>query len=66
MRLKLEINCKEHFNVLDWVEFPFEVINDWYTGEVNIRRLPLNGCGQNLLKEYEYESAAIKMVNSFI
>ncbi|MGK0427095.1 MAG: putative nucleotidyltransferase component of viral defense system [Ulvibacter sp.] len=24
LRLKLEINCKEHFNVLDWVEFPFE------------------------------------------
>jgi hypothetical protein len=25
LRLKLEINCKEHFNVLDWVDFPFEV-----------------------------------------
>jgi predicted nucleotidyltransferase component of viral defense system len=24
MRLKLEINCKEHFNVLDWVDFPFD------------------------------------------
>ncbi len=23
MRLKLEINCKEHFNVLDWVGFSF-------------------------------------------
>ncbi|WP_245529085.1 hypothetical protein [Aequorivita sublithincola] len=22
-RLKLEINCKEHFNVLDWVDFSF-------------------------------------------
>ena len=42
MRLKLEINCKEHFNVLDWVEFPFEVINDWYTGEVKIRTYNIN------------------------
>lgn len=25
VRLKLEINCKEHFNILDWVDFPFEV-----------------------------------------
>lgn len=22
LRLKLEINCKEHFNALDWVNFP--------------------------------------------
>jgi len=42
MRLKLEINCKEHFNVLDFVEFPFEVINDWYTGEVKIRTYNIN------------------------
>ena len=42
LRLKLEINCKEHFNVLDWVEFPFEVINDWYTGEVKIRTYNIN------------------------
>jgi len=39
MRLKIEINCKEHFNVLDWVDFPFEVINDWYTGGTKIRTL---------------------------
>lgn len=25
LRLKLEINCKEHFNVLPWVYFPFEI-----------------------------------------
>lgn len=42
MRLKLEINCKEHFNVLDWVEFPFEVINEWYTGETKIRTYSIN------------------------
>ncbi len=42
MRLKLEINCKEHFNVLDWVEYPFEVINDWYTGGTKIRTYSIN------------------------
>ena len=42
LRLKLEISCKEHFNVLDWVEFPFEVINDWYSGEVKIRTYNIN------------------------
>ena len=42
MRLKLEINCKEHFNVLDWVEFPFEVSNDWYNGEAAIRTYSIN------------------------
>ena len=42
MRLKIEINCKEHFNVLDWVEFPFEVINDWYTGGTKIRTYSIN------------------------
>lgn len=30
MRLKLEINCKEHFNVLEWVDFPFEIKNGWF------------------------------------
>src|SRR5690554_1252770 len=33
MRLKLEINCKEHFNILDWVDFPFSVGSDWYSGK---------------------------------
>lgn len=41
-RLKLEINCKEHFNVLDWVEFPFEINNGWYTGSANIRTYDIN------------------------
>ncbi|MFS4457429.1 nucleotidyl transferase AbiEii/AbiGii toxin family protein [Maribacter sp. 2304DJ31-5] len=42
LRLKLEINCKEHFNVLDWVEFPFEVESDWFTGKTNIRTYNIN------------------------
>lgn len=41
-RLKLEINCKEHFNVLDWVEFPFEVKSEWFTGSAEIRTYNIN------------------------
>jgi len=42
LRLKLEINCKEHFNMLDWVDFPFEVKNDWFSGKAQIRTYNLN------------------------
>jgi predicted nucleotidyltransferase component of viral defense system len=42
LRLKLEINCKEHFNVLDWVEFPFEMENEWFSGKANIRTYSVN------------------------
>jgi predicted nucleotidyltransferase component of viral defense system len=42
MRLKLEINCKEHFNVLDWVDFPFEVATEWFSGKAEIRTYNIN------------------------
>lgn len=42
MRLKLEINCKEHFNILEWVDFPFEVKSEWFTGQAQIRTYNLN------------------------
>jgi len=42
MRLKLEINCKEHFNVMDWVDFPFSVESDWFTGDTKIRTYDIN------------------------
>jgi predicted nucleotidyltransferase component of viral defense system len=42
LRLKLEINCKEHFNVLDWVDFPYEVKSDWFTGNARIRTYSIN------------------------
>tara|TARA_R110000850_G_scaffold187141_1_gene313005 strand:+ start:1337 stop:2116 length:780 start_codon:yes stop_codon:yes gene_type:complete len=32
LRLNIEINCREHFNLLGWKKFPFEVKNDWYSG----------------------------------
>jgi predicted nucleotidyltransferase component of viral defense system len=42
LRLKLEINCREHFNLLDWVDFPFEVKNGWFEGRCEIRTYNLN------------------------
>ncbi len=37
LHLKLEINCKEHFHVMDWVQFPFEVNTAWFSGKAKIR-----------------------------
>ncbi|UMB59231.1 nucleotidyl transferase AbiEii/AbiGii toxin family protein [Lutibacter sp. A80] len=42
LRLKLEINCKEHFNVLEWVDFPFEVKSEWFSGKAKIRTYNIN------------------------
>ncbi|MFA5649214.1 MAG: nucleotidyl transferase AbiEii/AbiGii toxin family protein [Bacteroidales bacterium] len=42
MRLKLEINCKEHFNLLDWVDFPFEVESEWFSGKAELRTYNIN------------------------
>jgi predicted nucleotidyltransferase component of viral defense system len=42
LRLKLEINCKEHFNVLDWVDFPFEVESEWFSGKAKIKTYNIN------------------------
>ena len=36
MRLKIEINTREHFNVLGYKEIPFRVENTWFSGECNI------------------------------
>jgi len=42
LRLKIEINCKEHFNVLGWVEFPFEVESEWFSGKAAIKTYNIN------------------------
>jgi predicted nucleotidyltransferase component of viral defense system len=42
LRLKLEINCKEHFNVLDWVNFPFEIESEWFSGKALIKTYSIN------------------------
>ena len=36
IRLKVEINCFEHFNVLGLQEVPFRVENSWFTGEAKL------------------------------
>jgi predicted nucleotidyltransferase component of viral defense system len=36
IRLKVEINCKEHFNVLGLVKIPFVVSNQWFNGSCEI------------------------------
>lgn len=36
MRLKIEINTREHFNVLGLKEISYKVENSWYKGECNI------------------------------
>ena len=36
MRLKIEINTREHFNVLGLKEIPFKVENTWYSGECHL------------------------------
>lgn len=41
-KVKVEINGKEHFNVLPWVDFPFRIENTWFTGEAMVRTYDIN------------------------
>jgi predicted nucleotidyltransferase component of viral defense system len=36
MRLKIEINCREHFTVFGLQEFPFTLENTWFSGKCNL------------------------------
>ena len=36
MRLKIEINTREHLNILGLKEIPFEIKNTWFSGKCNI------------------------------
>ncbi|MDR1918557.1 MAG: nucleotidyl transferase AbiEii/AbiGii toxin family protein [Tannerellaceae bacterium] len=36
MRLKIEINTREHFNVLGLKDIPYKVENTWFSGESNL------------------------------
>ena len=36
LRLKIEINCFEHFNVLGLGKIPFTIKNSWFSGEVEL------------------------------
>ena len=37
MKLKIEINCREHFSVLGYYQIPVSISNSWFTGQANIR-----------------------------
>jgi len=37
MRLKIEINCREHFSELGFIKVPFKVDSKWYSGECQIK-----------------------------
>jgi predicted nucleotidyltransferase component of viral defense system len=41
MRLKIEINAREHFNVLGLKEIEFKVKNSWFTGECRLTTFEL-------------------------
>jgi predicted nucleotidyltransferase component of viral defense system len=36
LKLKVEINCKEHFSVNDLRKVPYEIQNTWYSGKCDI------------------------------
>lgn len=42
MRLKIEINCREHFHHLDWAHVPFRVENGWFSGEALVTTYQLD------------------------
>jgi len=41
MRLKIEINCREHFSELGLIQVPFEVASKWFKGQCQITTYPL-------------------------
>ena len=36
LKLKIEINCKEHFSILGYNKLPYKVTSDWFSGECNL------------------------------
>ena len=36
MKLKIEINCREHFSVFGYTKLPFSVSSGWFTGKTEI------------------------------
>ena len=42
LRLKIEINCFEHFNELGLVKMPFEMENSWFSDKCEITTYCLN------------------------
>ena len=36
IKLKIEINCRDHFHFFNLITMPFSISNQWFTGECNI------------------------------
>jgi len=41
LRLKVEINCREHFSILGYREIPFSITARWFSGSANIQTYQL-------------------------
>jgi len=42
LRLKIEINCYEHFTELGYVKCPFSMVSSWFSGKCKITTYPLS------------------------
>lgn len=42
LRLKIEINCREHFSVLGWSSRPFTMENGWFAGKASLTTYSLS------------------------
>lgn len=63
LRLKIEINCFEHFNELGLVKVPFEVENSWFSGKCEITTYRLNELlGTKLRALYQIKKAATFLI----
>ncbi len=63
LRLKIEINCFEHFNELGLVKVPFEVENSWFSGKCEITTYRLNELlGTKLRALYQRKKAATFLI----
>jgi len=60
MRLKIEINTREHFHILGWREMPFEVNNSWFSGHCHITGYEIEELLSTKLKSlYQRKKVAI-------
>ncbi|MDR2600528.1 MAG: nucleotidyl transferase AbiEii/AbiGii toxin family protein [Oscillospiraceae bacterium] len=42
LKLKIEINCKEHFSVLGYKKLPYEIANTWFSGKCELVTFDFN------------------------
>lgn len=42
MKLKVEINCKEHFSILGYREMPYRIVSTWFSGNCTLITFDIN------------------------